>query len=114
MLPWRCQVTTMRPRSVDAHKVTRSPYGTRKRPPLATGRNQTLSLHGGHVMIARRFASLVASALVLAACSGHAAPATPALPNPIIPGVVQKGGGGQFVQFTPNTIGALYSAIVQG
>lgn len=65
-------------------------------------------------MIARRFASLVVFALVLAACSGHGQPATPALPNPVIPGVVQKGGGGQFVQFTPSTIGALYSAIVEG
>lgn len=65
-------------------------------------------------MIARRIASLVASALVLAACSGHGEPATPAFTNPIVPGVVQKGGGGQFVQFTPMTIGALYSAIVQG
>src|SRR5690242_6756139 len=86
----------------------------RQRRPLKAGRNQTLCYHGGHVMIARRLASLVASALVLAACSGHAAPATPALPNLVIPGVVQKGGGGQFVQFTPKTIGALYSAIVQG
>ena len=66
-------------------------------------------------MIERRLAFLVASAfLALAGCSEHGQPATPAFIGPVIPGVVQKGGGGQFVQFTPNTLGALYSAIVQG
>jgi len=65
-------------------------------------------------MIARRFAALIALAFVLSACSGHGQLATPAYTNPVIPDVVQKGGGGQFVQFTPTTIGALFSAIVQG
>jgi streptogramin lyase len=53
-------------------------------------------------------------AFVLAACSGSELSRGPAPFTNLLPQVVQKGKGAQWVRFTPHTAGALYSAIVLG
>lgn len=62
-----------------------------------------------------RLALLVIVSSLLAACATHAASVTqPVPPAGGVPFVVQKGGGKQFVEFNPHTLGALFSAIVEG
>jgi streptogramin lyase len=59
------------------------------------------------------FIAIVSS--LLASCTTHAGSITPPVPaSGAVPYVVQKGGGKQFVEFNPKTVGALFSAIVEG
>ena len=53
-------------------------------------------------------------ALALASCTLAGRVTPTGAPPGVPPDVVQKGNGAQFVQFTPHTLGALYSAIVLG
>jgi streptogramin lyase len=56
-------------------------------------------------------------ACLLAGCSFAGKPPVPSgvdQPGAVVPDVVQKGKGSQWVRFTPHTLGALYSAIVRG
>ena len=62
-----------------------------------------------------RLAFIAIVSTLLAACAAHAGSVTPPVPaSGGVPYVVQKGGGKQFVEFNPKTLGGLFSAIVEG
>lgn len=68
-------------------------------------------------MLTRWFAGIALAAALFGCAGGGGIPqsgAAPANQRHLLPQVVQKGKGAQWVEFTPHTLAALYSAIVLG